>query len=76
MSDDPKEMLIEQAASAFREQNAQGRILPSPAWWDLADEDRDTLYARQLECRIIERSLDPAGLSATVRAVIERLRGI
>lgn len=74
MSDDPKEMLIEQAASAFRERNAEGRILPSPAWCDLAEEDRDTLYARQVEGRTIERSLDPAGLSATVRAVMERLR--
>ncbi len=75
MSDDPKELLVEQAASAYRERNAQGRILPSPAWWDLPAEDREILYARQMESRIVERSLDHAGLSATVRAVMGRLRG-
>ncbi len=75
MSDEPKELLIEQAASAFRERNAEGRILASPAWWDLGAEDRDVLYARQVESRLIERSLDPSGWSATVRAVLERLRG-
>ncbi len=75
MSDDPKELLIEQAASAFRERDVEGRILASPAWWDLASGDRDTLYASQMESRLIERALDPAGLSATVRAVLARVRG-
>ncbi len=75
MSDDPKELLIEQAASAFRERSAEGRILPSPEWWDLAAEDRDVLFGRQVENRIIERALDPAGLSVTVKAVLARLRG-
>ena len=73
MSDEPRDLLIEQAASAFRERNAAGMILPSPAWWDLAPQDRDALYAIQAESRIIERALDPAGRSATVRAVMERL---
>ncbi len=74
MSDDPKELLIEQAVSAFRERDAEGRIIPSPAWWDLAPEDRDALYVAQAESRIVERALDPAGLSATVRAVLSRIR--
>ncbi len=73
MSDDPKDLLIEQAASAFRERNREGRILPSPAWWDLADDDRDALYSSQVESRLIERALDPMGMSATVRAVMGRL---
>lgn len=74
MSEDPRELLIEQAASAFRERNAQGRILPSPAWWDLAPEDRDALFVLQAESRLIERSLDPEGMNATVRAVLARLQ--
>jgi len=75
MSYDPKELLIEQATSAYRERSVQGRIMPSPAWWDLPPEDRDLVYSRQLESRVVERSLDPEGLSATVRAVMGRLRG-
>ncbi|MBZ5497400.1 MAG: hypothetical protein LAP85_13445 [Acidobacteriia bacterium] len=74
MTVDPGGLLIEQAASAFRERNAWGRILPSPAWWDLSPEDREAACARQLESRLIERALNPAGLSTTVRAVLERLK--
>jgi len=74
MSDDPKELLIEHAASAFRERDTWGRILPSPAWRDLSPEDRDAAFERQLESRVIERALHPAGLSATARAVLERLK--
>ncbi len=74
MSDDPRELLIEQAASAFRERDVEGRILTSPAWWDLAPGDRDALYTAQAESRVIERTLDSGGLSATVRAVLVRIR--
>ena len=56
MSDDPKDLLIEKAVSAFRERDAWGRILPSPSWLDLPAEDRDALFARQLESRLIERA--------------------
>ena len=74
MTDDPKDLLIEQAASAYRERNAWGRILPSPAWWDLSPEDRDALFRRQLESRLIERALHPTGLTSTAAAVLARLR--
>jgi hypothetical protein len=74
MSEDLKDLLIEEAASAFRERDSRGRILPSPAWWDLPAEGRDALFTRQLEGRLIERALDPKGLSQTVRAVLSRLR--
>jgi len=74
MSDDPRDLLIEEAASAFRERNAWGRILPSPSWLDLPAEERDALFARQLESRLIEQALDPNGLSTTARAVLERLK--
>ncbi len=74
MSDDPRELLIEQAASAFRERDVDGRILASPAWWDLSAEDRDAVYVRQFESRVIERALHPSGSSSTVHAVIKRMR--
>ena len=74
MSEDLNDLLIEEAASAFRERDSRGRILASPGWWDLPAERRETLFARQLESRIIERALDPKGLSRTVRGVLSRLR--
>jgi hypothetical protein len=74
MIDDAKDLLIERALGTFRERNAAGRILPSPAWWDLSGQDRESLFECQLESRILERSLRPEGWSATVQAVLERLR--
>ena len=74
MTDDPKDLLIERAASAYRERNTWGRILPAPAWWDLSPADRDALFERQLENRLLERMLSRDGLSATVRAVLDRLK--
>ena len=74
MREDPKPRLIEEAVSAYRERNYWGRILPSPAWLDLMVEDRDELFARQLESRLIERALNPAGLSTTVQSVLARLK--
>jgi hypothetical protein len=74
MNDEEREVLIEQAVSAFRERNAWGRILPSPAWHDLAPEDRAAAHERQLENRVVECALDPGGRSTTVHAVLARLR--
>ena len=74
MTGELNEILIEQAVSAYRERDASGRILPSPAWWDLPPDSRQELFNRQLESRIIERALTPDGMSTTVRSVLERLR--
>ncbi len=74
MTDEPKDLLIEEATSAFRERNAWGRVLPSPAWLDLPPADRELLFERQLASRIIERALEPDGRSSTIRAVLSRLR--
>jgi hypothetical protein len=73
MSDEPLEILLEEAVSAYRERTASGRILPSPAWWDLPEESREKLFTRQLQSRIVERALSPDGMSATVRSVLNRL---
>lgn len=76
MRDDPEEILIEEAVSAYRGRTASGRILPSPAWWDLPPESRERLYVRQLESRALERALSPDGMSATVRSVLRRLKSL
>ena len=74
MTGEPNDILIEQAVSAYRERDASGRIIPSPAWWDLPPESREELFKRQLESRIMERALNPEGMSTTVRSVLNRLR--
>jgi hypothetical protein len=73
MTNDSKELMIEKAVSAFRERNSSGRILPSVSWFDVAPEDRDAVFALQLESRQIERALSRDGISTTVRAVLGRL---
>ena len=73
MIDDPRVLLIEKAASAFRERNAAGNILPTPSWFDLAPADREALFDLQLESRTLERALHGNGLSTTVQAVLSRL---
>ena len=73
MTDEANDLLIEQACSAFRERDVSGRILPSPAWCDLAPQAREELFEQQIESRLLERAVDPQGFSATVRAVLNRL---
>ena len=72
MSDADLELLLEEAASAYRERDSLGRILPSPAWYDLPAEAREELFELQLAARALERHIDPRGLSATARAVLYR----
>lgn len=72
MSDD-RETLIEQVVSAFRERDADGRVLASPAWRDLDPADRLAAHDETLRARRLEAALDPEGLSPTARAVLARL---
>jgi hypothetical protein len=71
---DPIEDLLEAATGAWRERDPDGRLRAAPAWWDLSPEDRDRLFERQIQSRILERGLDRDGHSTTVRAVLDRLR--
>jgi hypothetical protein len=68
--------LLEMAASAFRESDASGRVLPSAAWFDLSPQERERLFDLQAESRLLERVIDPDGMSATARAVTNRIRGM
>ena len=76
MSDDRGEILLEEAVSAYRERTTSGRILPSPAWWDLPVESRELLSTRQLQSRVVERAVSSDGMSATVRTILSRIRAL
>ena len=71
-----RDLLVEAAATAFRQRDDRGRIVPSPAWWDLTPADRDLAFEAHLVSREIERVLDPGGLSQTARAVLARASGL
>lgn len=69
------EVLLEAATTVRREQDLAGRLIPPPAWWDLAPATLDELFRRQVFAREVERALDPAGRSGTVKAVMGRILG-
>ncbi len=71
-----RDILIERVATAFRERDAEGRVVASPAWWDLAPEDREVTFDLQLLSRCLERAADPKGLSTTARAVLARVKEV
>jgi len=73
MKRDDRELLIEAATSAFRARDPGGRIMPSTAWMDLAPQDREVLFERQIAARRMEQVLDIDGLSTTARLVLSRL---
>ena len=70
---EPNELLIEATAGAWRDRNADRRLVPPPAWWDLPPEARETAFELQRRTRELERALDANGFSGTVRAVMARL---
>lgn len=73
MSEREPDLLLEAAASAYREVDREGRILPPPAWWDMAPEQREQLFQLQLATREMERAM--TGTSGTVSAVLRRIAG-
>ena len=74
MTDDPNEILMEAAVSAYRDRDASGRILPSPAWWDLPPDSKLELFDRQIKSRLLERASTRDGMSTTVRSVLKSLK--
>jgi hypothetical protein len=72
---DDREILIEQAASAFRDRDPRdGRARPHPAWLDLDADGRARAFDVATQLRALEAALDPEGLSTTARAVLARIR--
>jgi hypothetical protein len=69
-----RDTLIDQAASAHREQRADGTIADSPQWHDLDAVGRRAAHTRALAQRALESATSPTGLSATARAVLAKLQ--
>jgi len=76
MARDPREIevLIEEAAGAFRTRDPDGRVLPHPAWADLDQGDRRKAHDLAELLRLLEGALDPNGLSTTAHTVLARIR--
>ena len=75
MTPDEQEVLIEACVGAHRARDAEGRLVAPPPWWDLPPELLLEVHGRQVESRELERLIDPGGQSATVKAVLARIRG-
>mgnify|MGYP000620621079 CR=1 FL=1 len=67
------DLLVEQVTSAWRPRGMDGYIEPHPAWHDLNEAERTEAYRETTRLRLMEAALDPRGLSATGRAVLERV---
>jgi hypothetical protein len=68
-----RQTLVEQAAGAFRERDAHGRVLAHAAWHDLDEAGRVEAFIVTAKLRALEAALDPDGLSTTARAVLARI---
>jgi hypothetical protein len=69
MTNHEREMLIEEAVSAWRPRTPDGTTLAHPAWADLDAAGREEAFEEALVMRVLEAALDPDGYSTTVRAV-------
>ncbi|MFT5684957.1 MAG: hypothetical protein ACI8RZ_005902 [Myxococcota bacterium] len=70
-----RDLLIEQVVTAYRERDGYGRIKDVPAWHDLDEAGRAEAFEQTVLSRRLEAAMDPDGLSATARAVLDRIRG-
>jgi hypothetical protein len=69
-----RELLVEAAASAHRPRDPHGTIRPHKAWLDLDEAGRAEAFEVAEQLRKLEAAMDPAGLSTTARAVLDRIR--
>jgi hypothetical protein len=67
-------LLIEQVAAAWRPTDLDGGPRAHPAWHDLDEAGRAEAFELAVRLRRLEAALDPAGLSSTARAVLDRIR--
>lgn len=75
MTESERELLIEEALSAHRQPDPRGAFRPSPAFFDLDDDGRLSVFEQTLAQRKLEAALDPAGQSTTVYAVLRLIGG-
>jgi hypothetical protein len=69
-----RDRIVEAATTAHRPVRSDGEIAFHPAFFDLDLQGREELFAATWRQRELERASDPAGLSATARAVLRRVR--
>lgn len=70
-----RELLVEQAAGAWRPRRLDGGVGDHPAWHDLDGDGRQEAYDAARVARRLEAALDAEGLSSTARAVLRRIEG-
>jgi hypothetical protein len=68
-----REMLVEEAASAWRPRTPDGQTLEHPAWADLDPSGRREAFEDALVMRALEAAIDADGCSTAVRAVAARI---
>jgi hypothetical protein len=73
MTERDRDMLVEEAASAWRPRTPDGETLAHPAWADLDPAARREAFEAAVVMRVLEAALDPDGYSTAVRAVAARL---
>jgi hypothetical protein len=73
-SEEERELLVEQAASAHRTAS-KDQLRCHRAWHDLDEAGRLRAYELARALRKVEAALDADGLSTTARAVLSRIGG-
>lgn len=68
-----REVLVEQAAGAWRPVRVDGSIGALPAWADLDGAGRVEAFEAARVSRALEAALDGRGRSSTVKAVLGRI---
>jgi hypothetical protein len=74
VNDRERRILVEQATTAWRPRDADGRIRAHPAWHDLDAAGREDAHRATERLRALEAALDPDALSSTARAVLSAIR--
>jgi hypothetical protein len=74
MSPAERKALIEAVTTAHRERDPHGRVLGHRSFYDLDEEGRREAFEETLRARALERAIDPAGLTPTVRVLLARIR--
>lgn len=72
MTDEDKQLLIEQVAGAYRP-HAGDELPYHKAWHDLDADGRVRAFELARTLRTLEAALDGEGLSTTARAVLARI---
>jgi len=70
-----REVLVEQAAGAWRPVRVDGSVGALPAWADLDDAGRAEAFEVARASRRLEAALDGRGWSSTVKVVMGRIAG-